>query len=121
MRLLQILPALLLAGATTTACKDVEITTEPARDSAGVVRSLESPCDPYYSASPKAAAFLCEDGGGGSPPPPAPPPDGIQLEGLNMTVCRNTASFTDTDGDGLSDNCEERLATAFAPMLVQST
>jgi hypothetical protein len=56
-----------------------------------------------------------------SPPDPSPGKDGIWLnlarEDCWQTFYRLGSAHTDRDADGFDDNCELRLARAFAPMI----
>jgi hypothetical protein len=45
---------------------------------------------------------------------------GIAIAGINPSVCADTISYSDSDHDGMNDQCEEKLAEAFAPFLLQS-
>ena len=54
------------------------------------------------------------------PAPLPPPPQGLDI-GYTWDSCKITTAATDLDRDGLDDECERRLATAFAPELVMNT
>lgn len=54
------------------------------------------------------------------PAPTPPPPQGIDI-GYTWDSCKTATSASDLDKDGLVDDCERRLAAAFAPELVMST
>ena len=79
-------------------------------------RDTTAPVTPQQAPSPMVAceSYDCGSGGGSTAPPP-----GYYFPGVTMNTCTNVA-YGDTDLDGLTDSCEQLLASAFAPLLEQS-
>lgn len=102
--LIRMVPLLLVLSA----CAD-EIT--PTAPSEAVVAAPETPRT-YVECDPMQAIIECDPGPG---PGSQTPPPGISLP-YTWSSC--LTAMQDSDADGIDDNCEIALASAFAPMLM---
>jgi hypothetical protein len=62
------------------------------------------------------------DGDAGCQPPPTGSgytSAGLSIPGITPAMCANVTSYADTDLDRMNDVCEEALASAFAPKMLQ--
>lgn len=90
-----------------SACSDIRDITEPAEAETGEPATVAT-----------ADCHLTITGC----PPPRPPGGGKgwrkKFVGLSIEECRDTSTFSDSDGDGLTDDCEHTVAAVFAPYMM---
>jgi hypothetical protein len=101
--------AVTVAVLTLSACAELPVSTPPV-PTVPLASLEDGSCDPTTAITP------CSETGSGAPPEPP----GINMPGRTMYSCLHPTSTNDHDRDGLANECEEPIAAAFAPMLVQN-
>src|SRR5579862_6933764 len=89
----------------TTACADAVKPVHPSG-----IRALKDDCD---TTSTLLESSCTQTGSSG--------PTGIWLPGMTPDYCFNPQQGNDDDEDGLANDCEQAMATAFAPLMAMSS